>query len=122
VQKCALCNYSTIYSHRVDSHRKTVHDGIAVDLSCKHCDYRGEDHPSLEDHISSLHGHVDHAACQKCGFGARHGPTMGAHVKTIHSKKLNSKNKHLQLPPLDKCNVEVVHVQASEERIYVVKI
>jgi len=79
--QCQQCDYQTKYSHSLQIHVKSIHEGLKY--QCQQCDYQATDPSSLRQHIKSKHEGVKYP-CQQCDYQFTNPSSLRQHIKSKH--------------------------------------
>ena len=80
-KQCEQCNYTASYSHVLQQHIKSIHEGVIY--SCDQCDHKATTLSNLGRHIRAAHDGVEYS-CEKCNFKSSRSGRVQEHIKAVH--------------------------------------
>ena len=86
---CDKCKYSAITEYRLRDHKETVHENIRA-FKCPSCDHAATNKSNIDKHIKVVHEKIKEFGCQKCSYSASSSYNLEQHIKKRHANQIVS--------------------------------
>ena len=97
--QCQLCEKQYINTRNLNTHIKSVHEGVTYNCSIQNCEYIATRRDSLRRHIRSEHFNEVHQ-CHLCDYQSKNKNHLTEHIRYMHEKIDNTRciecNKSVQ--------------------------